>query len=154
MTTIVYDGKVLATDSRACIGNTITDDKRKKLYRNVGIFQAIAFCGSSSYAYFVIDEILKPCKAVADLRDINLSNEADFVLVDEWERVFYFARDECAGGIVVDQVKQPWSWGSGSHFAIAALDFGRTAIEAVKYASTRDVKTNSRIQKYVIKETS
>lgn len=41
--------------------------------------------------------------------------------------------------------------GSGIHFAIAAMDHGKTAIDAVKYAATRDVRTGGKISALDIK---
>ena len=37
----------------------------------------------------------------------------------------------------------PFAIGSGSQYALAAMDLGKTAEEAVVYASTRDVYTNN-----------
>lgn len=38
--------------------------------------------------------------------------------------------------------------GSGSDLALAAMDFGKSAREAVKYAATRDIYTGGRIRVY------
>lgn len=39
----------------------------------------------------------------------------------------------------------PDTYGSGGCFATAALDFGKTPEEAIKYAATRDVYTNDNV---------
>lgn len=36
--------------------------------------------------------------------------------------------------------------GSGMHYAIAAMDFGKSAVDAVKYAATRDMYTGGIIR--------
>ena len=41
--------------------------------------------------------------------------------------------------------------GTGSEFALSALDHGKTAIEAVRYAAKRDCYTGGRIYSYDIK---
>ena len=52
------------------------------------------------------------------------------------------------------QLDSPWAFGSGAEYAIAAMDHGSTAVQAVKYASTRDLMTNSIVQKYVVPTTN
>lgn len=41
--------------------------------------------------------------------------------------------------------------GSGYQFAIAALDLGKTAKEAVNYAKTRDIYTGGRVRVFDVK---
>ena len=44
-----------------------------------------------------------------------------------------------------------WSFGSGGDAALAAMDLGHTAKEAVKFAATRDLYTGGAIQSYKLK---
>lgn len=44
------------------------------------------------------------------------------------------------------------AWGSGEEFALAAMDFGNSAEEAVKYAMTRDTCTGGKVHVYDIEK--
>ena len=42
--------------------------------------------------------------------------------------------------------------GSGNRFALAAMDFGKTAKEAVEYAACRDVYTGGKVESFRLDE--
>ena len=44
------------------------------------------------------------------------------------------------------RINHDYAFGSGSDFAIAALDFGMGPAQAIEYASTRDTGTNNRVK--------
>ena len=43
------------------------------------------------------------------------------------------------------------SFGSGSSFALSAMDFGKSAKDSVKYAMTRDIYTGGKIKVIKVK---
>lgn len=48
------------------------------------------------------------------------------------------------GSFIADKIYEPYfAIGSGQSFAIAAMDYGDTPVQAVQYAATRDVYTSS-----------
>lgn len=49
------------------------------------------------------------------------------------------------GDLKSEPVELPYAIGSGGHFALAAMDFGKTPEEAVRYAATRDIHTGGTI---------
>lgn len=139
MTTIAYhygDGQI-AIDSRACAGSLISTNKINKTLENkLGI-------------WFL-------CGAVHDMADfVELSkNEIlnkDLELVCSGLRItnnvvyWVFIVD----GVFCEEVIQyNLGLGSGGDFALAAMDHGKNAKEAVKYAMTRDVYTGGRVRVY------
>jgi len=138
MTTIAWDGKTLAVDGQVSYGDTIMEDRAKKLWRNEGIFSALAVSGSYDPAIDYIHQVLSKIKDPRDL--LEEEGRPAFTVIgivketgEAWQ----------LNGDSTFLVNVPWAFGSGADSAIAVLDFGGTAVEAVKYAATRDVNTNS-----------
>lgn len=148
MTTIVYDHKnqQIACDSRMTIGSMIIDDKSVK-YKDTG--SKIWFiCGSPGDA----DTFIHHYDPLSDANP-NLNVDTIFLIKD----------GECAGGVYraikneLDVYKEciidhDYATGSGEQWAIAALDHGKTAKEAVKYAITRDCYSGGKVHVYDIKK--
>ena len=49
------------------------------------------------------------------------------------------------------KIDSKWSFGSGGDLALAAMDLGKTASQAVKFAAKRDLHTNTKVQSYKLK---
>lgn len=69
---------------------------------------------------------------------------------------FHMDADGCfyriEGPIMIEiHKKKKYAGGSGWQWAIAAMDHGKSAAEAVRYAGTRDHSTNTRVQSYNFK---
>lgn len=146
MTTIVWDGKTLAADSRETVGPLVFNDKVVKIYRNKGPFAALSMCGSSENANRYVKEYVLDSKDIYDL-------PGNPELFDDFELVGILKGSNecwCLNAAGFWEVDKPWAFGSGKDLAIAALDLGHTAAEAVKYVSTRDIRTNNRVQKYEV----
>lgn len=137
MTTIAYDGRYIAADGRETYGNMICeDDIDKSITTSSGIF---FLAGSATDCInfsknFVVDQ-------KTDIGDATTG--------------FLFRGDIClmvgiSDGVFWDynQTGKPFSVGSGSQFAIAAIDHGKSAVDAVKYAITRDSKSGGKITCY------
>lgn len=150
MTTIAYDGKHLSVDSKTTVGSTITSSKEQKMFKNIGIFSAIAFCGGTEYGREFIHEVLFRIASIEELRKTLVSAETDFVIIERATQFVFLYGLTKEDGIIVDRQRYSWAWGSGRSFGIAALDFGCTASEAIKYAATRDIYTNNVVRTYTL----
>lgn len=138
MTTIAYDGRYIAADGRSTIGSLIVSDIVDKFYvRGNRIF---ALCGSSEFIPVFVDEFV----AYKEVSHTH-ANEGGFlfeegkvfsVFIDEDTKLF---RKNITDGEI-------WAEGSGRDFALAAMDLGKSAIDAVRYAATRNTGTGGAIR--------
>ena len=140
MTTIVYDHKrkQIAIDSRYTSGGVIISDGGVKFKTKDN--KTWFFCGKACDSELLMDmphndkpEVAPDCAAlfVEDGTVYSVSASSD-------------------GFIEHDKQEFNASAGSGRDFALAALDFGKTAEEAVDYAMTRDCYTGGKIHVYDI----
>tara|TARA_R110002096_G_C14041546_1_gene672316 strand:- start:43 stop:480 length:438 start_codon:yes stop_codon:yes gene_type:complete len=140
MTTIVYDhkNKQIACDSRVNGNGLILSDKEVKYKENEkGLW---FFCGAVSDNDQMMEmshndkpDVLPDCSAL-------LVKDGDCYLVT-------FNGGYCA----ISKNNYSHSIGSGGDYALCALDFGSTAKEALKYASTKDCYTGGKLRLYDIK---
>lgn len=137
MTTIVFDAneKVIAFDSRMTrCGRICTDSGRKHIEREgVHFF----FCGATADNEAVMEGYLSRVRL--DQEDIGC---ACFAFDDG---VLYSVHVDHCGQVKRSVLYFSDSIGSGEDFAIAALDFGKSAGDAVAYAATRDPNTGGPI---------
>ena len=140
MTTIAYDCKSLVSDSRSCIGSMIYEEDCQKIYPDVGPFVVLGIAGDLQDAMDIIDAI-STFTTLDQIRSIDYN-------VTKWHAAIIGIT---ANGSVWHYVGEdsfelrpdiPFALGSGAVYALAAMDLGKTAEEAVKYASTRDLYTN------------
>ena len=142
MTTMIYSHKekVIVVDGRCTRGHDIVTDKYNKVMKNDDgvVFVVAGLCSDlealvSSYPYGF--------EGMTDLEAIAL-------VVDNGQ-VF-----ECTvsdGSYNITPVDYDTANGSGSSYAIAALDFGKTAKQALKYVMTRDCATGGKITTVKVK---
>ena len=137
MTTIAYHhkDKRIAVDSRSTRGREITTDSSCKTITNeLGMW---VLCGSpSDYKDFV--SLVRN-----DIFNKDVELDVSGLLV----------RDGCVYSVFMDDgifneepLSSNYSCGSGRDFSTAAMDFGKSAEDAIKYAMTRDVYTGGKIQ--------
>ncbi len=136
MTTLAYSHKrkQIAIDSRITSNGTIRTDNYNKIIRNeIGIwFFTGKCCDSESLSLRRHDQY---CEVIPDTTAL-LVNKGDVYLVLVNEQGFcewFKTTHDCA-------------YGSGQDFALAALDHGKNAKEAVEYAITRDIYSGGEIQ--------
>lgn len=138
MTTVVYDHKrkQVAVDSRITRGDIIcTDEGVKYLHDDGGIW---FFCGKTCDQQMLVDYFNgKPDK------DKLIPESYAFYLKPN-EGVYLRTVNEDA---VIQESPLDFSdaIGSGERWALAALDHGKTAQEAVEYAMTRDPFTGGKV---------
>lgn len=136
MTTIAYHhgDKQIAIDSRATSGSEILTDKDNKTIKNsIGIwFFSGALCDEEEFSKLNhndhVDKIPDCCALLIK------NGEAYMVMVDNDKYCCH------------EKLTYNYTLGSGAHYATGAMDHGKTAREAVKYAMTRDSNTGGRIR--------
>jgi 20S proteasome alpha/beta subunit len=141
MTTIAYKDGVIAYDSRVTRGSLIDyDDFEKLVYRDGHRF---LFTGSGCDFPALIDEYL-------GLKLSDKPLEASGVVITNG-RLYQIGHD-AESGFWIDEVwsERTYAAGSGRDFALAAMDMGATAKEAVELATRRDVYTGGVIRTLVI----
>jgi ATP-dependent protease HslVU (ClpYQ) peptidase subunit len=141
MTTIVYDheNKQVACDGRLTGGNLIITDESIKFKENdKGMW---FFTGSKS------DESQLMELSHNDKPDIKPDCSA-LLVKDKKCYLVTFNGDYCS----VSENEYPHSIGSGGDFAIAAIDMGNTAKEAVEYAITRDSGSGGKVTVYDVEK--
>ena len=135
MTTIAFDGEIIASDSRSSIGNTLGQGNRKKIFRKGNEFIA----GAGYY-----DEVIKISEYLLHGGEEPKLSDPDFTIMHiKNNKVFYYCNS-------VNPTPQtpPFAIGSGDDFALAAMMCGKTAVEAVKIAIKCDVYTGGKVRSY------
>ncbi|MGY2258129.1 proteasome subunit beta [Pseudomonas sp. SDO55104_S430] len=140
MTTIAYKDGVIAYDGRITRGNQITYDDFDKCLEREGV----KFVCSGSTADFEsiisawFGQQVESCSAVA------------LIIADGV--VWHSAVDETTGfwksALIPDR---PYALGSGSEYALTAMDMGATAYQAVEMAMKRDNCTGGKIRTLTVK---
>ncbi len=142
MTTVAYNyqDKQIAVDSRTTAGGFIYSDKSIKFKT---INDATWFIAGKKGEMDIFINNFKPLNDAPDNLDITALRVEDgnVYLCTTGGGVFR----ECL--LDVNE-----SIGSGCELAIAAMDFGKSAKEAVKYAMTRDVYTGGKVHVYDIEK--
>ena len=144
MTTVAYDGTTLASDSRSTMGGgMIYEEDAQKIFPDIGPFAVLGIAGDYQAAMDTMDMIQDfnkiehvrgiPAKEVGDVALIGVTHDGKL-----WS---YMGDRSCEL-----RADKPFAVGSGSEYALAAMDLGKTAAEAVVYASTRDLYTNDIVQ--------
>jgi len=135
MTTIVYKDGVIACDTRMTSGNLIVSDDFDKRYESRDC--VFFLCGGVHDAHELVAAY--PGDAIPD------SNNAQGFVVDHGELKWVCSS---RGVLTRAPVTCIEAYGSGSEFALAACDHGKSAGEAVEYAMTRDTGTGGRVRCY------
>lgn len=143
MTTIAYKDGVIAYDSRVTRGSLIDHDDYEKLIHRNGHQFLFTGCGADFAA--LMDEFfgVKVSDNPLDANGLVITNG----------RICQIGRD-AESGFWLDDVwmERSFAIGSGRDFALAAMDMGATAKEAVEVAAKRDVYTGGTIRTLVIDE--
>lgn len=140
MTTIAYKDGVIAYDSRQTRSGTIVADNaiKRQVVEGVSFFLSGAVCDAPALiaAYFgTPSPVPVECSGFA---------------VDGGKLLMVGCDDKT--GIWRQELDpaNPDAIGSGSAYALAAMDMGASAVEAVRAAMKRDIYTGGRIRTYRI----
>ena len=139
MTTIAYNhkDKEIAVDSRTTAGAFIVSDKSKKWHK-VGD------------ATFIISGPVSEEKQLIDSwNGVEGLVSSCAALVIEGGKVYKCAFDP-EDGFWKMEITCNQCLGSGGDYAIAAMDFGKSAKEAVKYAMTRDACSGGTVKVFKV----
>lgn len=139
MTTIAWDGEVLAVDSLGVMNDIIVDQKTRKLFLNIGDYKAVAICGH-------YDEMLS---FVYWLKELNSKEapkaEGTAVCIDQENNCYVYHCQKVARRI---PATAPYANGSGFELALGAMDAGVSARNAVEIACKRDIFSGGEINFY------
>lgn len=139
MTTIIYDHKrqEVAVDSRRSTqGGRYTDDTNKIIHE--GSLTFILTGSLCDFDYFIKNyEMYK----VINLGDVQL--DCSGVMIRDGKAYHVFIHENVFNE---ELLLCNEGFGSGGAFAIAAMDFGKSAKEAIEYAMTKDVFTGGKVQ--------
>lgn len=162
MTTVAYDGKILASDSRCTSGSFIWPQSQKKIFQFAKGDIYLAYSGGHSnymdqyiltlgtrmedidYEYQQINGHI-----VFDWEDqLHQNEDVDFecLIFIRNHGIFYGDSHESHYFSRIDNI--PISIGSGTPYALGAMAAGSTAIDAVEIASRYDSNTDCRIVHY------
>ena len=135
MTTIVYSHKekVIACDSRATADGTIITDKLSKVHVSNGL--TYLFAGKPA------DKELLVLLYEEGARSDEVP-EIEAIVIDEGEAYHIYPEN---GGVGRLKLEFDFAIGSGGYWALSALDFGKDARGAVKYACTRDAFSGGKV---------
>lgn len=141
MTTIVYDHKngLIAIDSRCTVGgNIISDEYDKTIMKKNGDM------------WFITGEVTT-CERLSKLEGGDKIPEGVIVGSYLLRGGIFHVTGSYKDYLTLMPLKNNDTAGSGCEFALAALDFGKTAKEAVEYAMTRDCYTGGKVRVFDLK---
>ena len=138
MTTIVFDGKTLASDSQTTNGSTVASLKSKKIFKlnKNKKYKLVGFCGCVVNS----KKMLSWFKGEIEEYPVGVDSVAMAITHKNKIHIYY---DEPE--YIVHEYKTA-SIGSGSDFANAAMMAGASAKESVKVAIKMDIYSGGRIQ--------
>jgi len=144
MTTIAYhhEHKTIAVDSRITADDKIcTDTFNKRIDRDSHTF---VMCGETAHYDLLVESWFGEYTEEGDLN-------CESMVVD-WSTGMAYEMDYRDGAIYKNELTYTTALGSGQDYALAAMDFGCSAEDAVYYASQRDCKTGGSVQTINIRE--
>lgn len=141
MTTIAYhhESKTIAVDSRRTCGSVITSDKTNKIQKVCGL--VFVLCGTVSDKGLFIDMYVNGSES-------NVIPDITGYVIDNGTAYLCHVNEN--GVMQKYELEHNDAIGSGEQFALSAMDFGKNAKEAVKYAMTRDTITGGKIREVKI----
>ncbi len=153
MTTIAWDGQLLAADSQLSIGDTPVHGHAKlfALRRMSSMHMLVGISGCQPRGWDLVREFCAHWKTIqidpnlAALQPLTGEHQATVMVAvlkpadRVTHRMFLVTRD----GGVTDMTARKWAIGSGADYALGAMGAGANALQAVRVAAELDVYTNS-----------
>lgn len=142
MTTLIITEKGFYSDGRMTVGNEILSDSFAKAIVYKGV--AIAVTGE-------VWQCIDLAKAIIDNEPTDEFKDFEGCVLTRKSGITYYTFSE--NGEIKTHRRQGFeTFGSGSSWARAAIDFGKTPEEAIKYAMTRDTNTGGEIFKVMFED--
>lgn len=154
MTTLAWDGKTLAGDGLTTIDTTVIRSDVKKVHKIDGrdVSALVGWCGENQEAEKLLDIMRISIKgdsidSVMEQFDKNavLWNDLSALIIWSCKNVQRLFKIDSKCKPFEYPIDKPTAIGCGFQFALAAMDHGKTAPEAVAYAATRNVYTGGLI---------
>ena len=136
MTTIAYKNGVIAYDSRCTRGTTITDDDAEKLETVKGVHFLCTGC-TCDFDALIAAYFGTASSATVEASGYAVDDGTLWLIGHDDKTGFWKSRIRLDAGDAI---------GSGSAFALAAMDMGATAVEAIEMAKKRDTSTGGRVR--------
>ena len=141
MTTIAfnYKDKQVAVDSRVTRGDMIDRDNAIKSIKNdKGIW---FFAGA--------EDDFADLMALSRNQKVDVKPDCSAILISEG--LAFVVGTDAEGYCFHSELLANYAIGSGKPFAIASMDHGKSAKDAVKYAMTRDIYSGGRVRVFDVK---
>lgn len=140
MTTVAFDGKILACD-RQCTEDTVKTDMDKLIKFNDDVYFSFAgaVCDIEKIRKFIAlnkPKNLEPLSDETEALILNIKTGQCFHLDSDYQTI---------------PIKKFTAIGSGKLGALVAMELGKTAIEAVEYASKFDLYSGKGVDSIEIK---
>lgn len=148
MTTAIYDhkNKLMAVDCRIVTDGVIDSDSTTiKFYEDkngIWMFSGVVADYEKFRLIYTSDRV----------EEVQVTLSCYALFYDHKTKQAYFRSIDKDGVARSCKLDYNYAIGSGSHFALAFLDSGKNAIEALAYTSKRDLYTGSRIMLFNIAE--
>jgi len=148
MTTIAWDGSVLAADRLVASGDTLAGYEKKLAAFDVQTHAHKGVCAATGTVDDIAAFIWWVKKFPVLDSDPPTIHDDDFMGVAIINGVLM----EYGKGLNGNRVKYKAAWGGGADFAIAYMDLveGGGAVGAVKYAATRHLGTGGEVDSYEV----
>lgn len=141
MTTVAYKNGWMVSDGRECFKDRIDFERTKKIWR-LADGSLFGGAGNSTGILQLRDALINMKKLKGKHILPNLTIKGTQGILAEKKKAFYYERGAW------QEINYPYSIGTGSDYALAAMDAGCTAEEAVRIAMKRDLYSGGRLQKY------
>lgn len=149
MTTIAYDGKILAADGRATVGNLISAKKTQKIFplkalvSGVEILGVLAGAGSYQSIMQVKQHIERADLFEAvEVPDLEPGSFTGLLVLETGEAFILEDR------LIPMPVELPTAIGSGTDYAMTAMHLGKSSFEGVQAACELDCYSGGEISRF------
>jgi len=132
VTTIAWDGKNLACDSRSLTNDTIDQCETQKIFKKSGVYYCLA--GEYAQALAVMDYLVTKKN-----EPVFPKPEYQVLVISDTAQIF-------DGELHPSPVEPPYAMGTGAQFAYGAILSGKTAKEAVEVAIKLDPYSGGKIR--------
>jgi len=129
MTTCVWDGEWLCSDTRSMTGSVIDQTPCQKIFTRNGVYCAIS--GDLAEVTVAVKKLLNPKKHFVDDPSID-EGDWQIILVSATREEYY------CGSLLPSPAGAPFAIGTGGSYALAAMLAGKTGAQAVRLACRMD----------------